>query len=92
MLTEEDVLRFLLPNETAGAFFWRIRAEQRHTGLRFVDDHISLRPGTVLEVAGPHGAGKTEFLIHVGLGRIAPRTQVPAAAKTNEHMLRRLVD
>jgi ABC-type transport system involved in cytochrome c biogenesis ATPase subunit len=64
-LTEEDVRRFLEPDESAAQLLARLQAEQLQTGLPFIDAHMTLRPGTLLEVVGPAGCGKTRLLLRV---------------------------
>ena len=61
----DDLARYLAPNESAAQFLKRRRREQQPSGFAFIDAAVALRPGTVLEVAGPHGAGKTDVLLHV---------------------------
>ena len=63
----DEVLRFLAPDETASQFFLRAAGEHIQTGLGLIDNNLSLRPGVVLEAAGPHGSGKTELLLHAAL-------------------------
>lgn len=69
MLTREQLLQFLAPDETAADFFRRQATETVPTGLPCIDAHIKLRPGHILELAGPTGCGKTELLAQVRRGR-----------------------
>lgn len=63
----EEVQALLAPDESAASFFRRIQCERCLTGLGLIDRNVSLRPGVVLEAAGPHGSGKTELLLQVAL-------------------------
>ena len=58
------LLAFLQPDETAAQLIARTHVEPVSTGLIFAN---VLRPGQVLEVCGPAGAGKTESLIQAEL-------------------------
>jgi hypothetical protein len=69
MLTKQQLLRFVAPDETAAEFFARQVAEAVPTGVACVDRHVRLRPGQVLELVGPTGSGKSELLAQVGAGR-----------------------
>jgi hypothetical protein len=62
---EAELLRFLKPDESAADLLRRIQLEQLRTGIAFIDDKTSLRPGVILEVSGPHGSAKTELLTQV---------------------------
>eukprot|EP00197_Chlamydomonas_leiostraca_P016195 CAMPEP_0202861996 /NCGR_PEP_ID=MMETSP1391-20130828/3205_1 /ASSEMBLY_ACC=CAM_ASM_000867 /TAXON_ID=1034604 /ORGANISM="Chlamydomonas leiostraca, Strain SAG 11-49" /LENGTH=134 /DNA_ID=CAMNT_0049541469 /DNA_START=141 /DNA_END=542 /DNA_ORIENTATION=- len=64
-LTLNDVLAFLEPDETLGDFLSRAHAERQTTGIPVVDAAVTLRPGVVLEIAGPSGSGKSELLAQV---------------------------
>lgn len=58
---------WLAPNESAFDFFARVRTEPLLTGLALLDKHAPapLRPGSLLEITGPSGVGKTELLVEV---------------------------
>ena len=66
---EAELLAFLRPDETAAELLARTYVEPFYTGLPLVDQHVSFRPGNVLEVAGAAGSGKTELLLQVRGGR-----------------------
>jgi hypothetical protein len=66
MLTKEELLRLVTPDETAAQFLRRTAAEALPTGLPCVDRHAQLRPGQVLEIVGPTGSAKSELLAQVG--------------------------
>ena len=66
-----QLLRFVTPDETAAEFFARQAAEALATGVFCVDAHARLRPGHVLEVAGPTGAGKTALLTEMAARFVA---------------------
>jgi ABC-type phosphonate transport system ATPase subunit len=66
MLTNQQLLRCVAPDETAAQFFARQATEAIATGLACVDQHVKLRPGQVLELVGPTGVGKSELLAEVG--------------------------
>jgi RecA/RadA recombinase len=59
------LLEFITPDETAAEFFRRQGQEAVATGLSFIDAHLKLRPGQILELAGPAGSAKSELLIQV---------------------------
>lgn len=61
----EALLKWVTPDETAAEFFRRHSREALATGLPFIDAHVKLRPGHLLEVVGPAGSAKTELLIQV---------------------------
>ena len=65
MLTKEELLQFVAPDETAADFLRRQATEALATGLPCVDSHLKLRPGHVLELVGPTGCGKSELLAEV---------------------------
>jgi ABC-type lipoprotein export system ATPase subunit len=60
-----SLLKLVTPDETAAEFFRRQGREAVATGLSFIDAHIKLRPGHILELSGPAGSGKTELLVQV---------------------------
>lgn len=60
-----SLLKWVTPDETAAEFFRRQGREAVATGLPFIDAHINLRPGHILELAGPAGSCKTELLVQV---------------------------
>lgn len=60
-----DLLKWVTPDEIAAEFLTRQRREALATGLPFIDSHVKLRPGHVLELVGPTGSAKTEILIEV---------------------------
>ena len=62
---EAEALAFLRPDETAGQFLARSYVRPFFTGVGFLDDRLSLRPASVVEVAGLAGVGKTELLLNV---------------------------
>jgi hypothetical protein len=68
MLTKDQLLRYATPDETAADFLSRQVSEAVSTGLFCIDQHVKLRPGQVLELAGPTGTGKTELLAQVRCG------------------------
>jgi len=59
------LLKWITPDETASQFLKRQAAEAVPTGLPFIDSHVILRPGSVLEIVGPSGSAKSEILIQV---------------------------
>lgn len=61
----EEFLAFLEPQESASALLTRTFVEPLRSGVLIIDQHVFLRPGHVLEIAGPAGAGKSELLIQV---------------------------
>lgn len=63
----QQLLAFLSPDETAHQFFTRVRLEHARTGLRWIDERLTLRPGVVVEVAGPTASGKTELLVQAAV-------------------------
>ena len=65
-LTKEQLLRFVQPDETAAEFLQRHVREALPTGITLVDQHVTFRPGQILEVLGPSASCKSEFLIQVG--------------------------
>ncbi|BDA43663.1 DNA repair protein XRCC2 [Coccomyxa sp. Obi] len=58
------------PDETAAQLIARTHVEPVITGLFFAN---VLRPGQVLELCGPAGAGKSESLIQVAAAQVLPR-------------------
>lgn len=58
---------FLNPDETAFSFLARTYVEPILTGIPVIDKHVVLRPGNVLEISGPSGSSKSEFLTQVRL-------------------------
>jgi hypothetical protein len=60
-----SLLRWITPDETAAEFFRRQSREAVATGLPFIDAHVKLRPGNILELAGPAGSAKSEMLLQV---------------------------
>lgn len=69
-LTEQDVYEFLEPDESAADLLARLRHETLHTGLAFLDQHVAIRPGSLLEISGPVGSGKTSILLRVSFNGI----------------------
>lgn len=63
--TLEQMQSFLLPDESVADLLARVARERLCTGLPFLDDVLTLRPGNLLELAGPAGSGKSELLIQV---------------------------
>jgi ABC-type lipoprotein export system ATPase subunit len=64
-LTKEQLLKYVQPDETATEFLQRHVREALPTGIPLVDQHVTFRPGQILEVVGPSGSGKSELLIQV---------------------------
>lgn len=62
MLSKQQLLRFVAPDETAAEFFARQASEAVPIGAPCIDQHVRLRPGQVLELVGPTGSGKSELL------------------------------
>lgn len=54
-------------DETAGKLYRRRFVGALKTGIEGVDGHLGLFPGQVMEIAGPHGAGKTQMMLRVGI-------------------------
>ncbi len=50
------------------------------TSLPFVDSAVAMRPGHVLELCGPSGAGKTELLTQAAATCVLPKRHGGAAA------------
>jgi hypothetical protein len=67
MASDDLLLKWVTPDETATEFLVRQFREAVSTGLPFVDKHVKLRPGHVLEIIGPAGTAKTEMLTEVRL-------------------------
>lgn len=63
--TIEELMAFLAPDESADQLLRRSFVETRRTNLHFIDQHVELKPGHPLEVAGPSSSGKTEILLQV---------------------------
>lgn len=62
----EELLSFLRPDETAAELLARTyTGEPLATGVALIDREAPLRPGQVLELAGPPGSGKTDVLVQV---------------------------
>src|SRR5687767_1453461 len=61
-----EVYNFLRIDETAAEFLARTHVAPLHTGVPFIDRRMPVRPGTVIEVTGMTGSGKTELLLQVG--------------------------
>ncbi|KAG2439575.1 hypothetical protein HXX76_004927 [Chlamydomonas incerta] len=74
-----DIVALLSFNETGAQFFRRVQQERVLTGLQSIDSNVVLRPGVVLEVAGPPGSGKTELLLSVLLNVLVAPYLEPAA-------------
>lgn len=74
-----DIVALLGYNETGAQFFRRVQQERVLTGLHSLDRNVVLRPGVVLEVAGPPGSGKTELLLSVLLNVLVAPYLEPAA-------------
>lgn len=60
-----ELQRALAPDESLLDVLQRASREQVHTGFALLDRALSLRPGRVLELAGPAGCGKSELLLQV---------------------------
>eukprot|EP00775_Hariotina_reticulata_P002887 gene2887-3177_t len=82
------LLRWITPDETAAQFLKRQAVEAVPTGLPFIDAHVTLRPGSVLEVVGPSGSAKSEMLIQAALN-ILLRSHGPAESSDakSEHVV-----
>ncbi|KAI8465181.1 MAG: hypothetical protein J3K34DRAFT_525600 [Monoraphidium minutum] len=65
MLSKEELLRFVTPDETAAEFLGRQVSEAVPTGVLCIDQHVQLRPGQVLEIVGPTGTAKSELLAQI---------------------------
>lgn len=62
---------FLRPDETAASFLSRSRHPGFLATIPFLDRHLTSRQGTILEIVGPAGVGKSTLLYVVsplGLG------------------------
>eukprot|EP00798_Chlamydomonas_sp_ICE-L_P012082 gene12082-15191_t len=66
----ESLLQFLTPDENLATFFSRLESEQLHAGIPFIDEHVSLKPGVFLEIAGPHRSGKSELLVQLAVNSL----------------------
>lgn len=64
--TTEELRAFLAPDDSAYRLISRSVVERHLTNVPFIDEHVQLRPGYPLEIAGPSSSGKTEILIQVG--------------------------
>ncbi|KAG2500265.1 hypothetical protein HYH03_001843 [Edaphochlamys debaryana] len=73
-----DLAAILAFDETGAQFFKRVQRERVLTGYDFIDCSVSLRPGVVVEVAGPPGSGKTELLRNIALHVIVEPYVSPA--------------
>ena len=60
-----EYVAFLGPDETAYDLFARVVIDPVRTGVPFLDQAVFLRPGHVVEVAGPSGCAKSEVLVQV---------------------------
>ena len=56
---------FLEADETAYDLFARVVTDPIRTGVPFLDQAVFLRPGHVVEIAGPSGCSKSELLVQV---------------------------
>ena len=65
MATEDLLLKWVTPDETAAEFLARQFRDAVSTGLPFLDKHVKLRPGHLLEIIGPAGTAKTEIITEV---------------------------
>lgn len=63
--SRDQLLAFAEPDESAEDLFRRTHVEPLRTGVPFIDEAYSLRPGQGLEILGPTTSGKTEILIQV---------------------------
>ena len=59
------LLKWITPEETAAEFFRRQGREAIVTGLPIIDAHIKLRPGHILELAGPAASAKSDLSVQV---------------------------
>jgi ABC-type glutathione transport system ATPase component len=53
---------FLRPDETAASFLSRSKHPGFRTTIPFLDRHLTSRQGTILEIVGPSGVGKSTLL------------------------------
>jgi RecA/RadA recombinase len=65
MAADDLLQKWVTPDETAAEFLARQFREAISTGVPFLDKHVKLRPGHVLEIIGPAGTAKTEILTEV---------------------------
>ncbi|PNH09767.1 hypothetical protein TSOC_003574 [Tetrabaena socialis] len=74
-----DLAAILAFDETGACFFRRVQQERVPTGLELIDRHVALRPGVLLEAAGPPGSGKSELLLAIALHVLQAPYQDPRA-------------
>lgn len=65
MDNEDAALSFLQPDETFADFLSRVDIKSLPCGIPIIDHRFPLRNGTILEISGCAGTGKTEILYHV---------------------------
>ena len=78
---EDDLLAFLEPQETASALLARTFVEPLRSSVPIIDQHVLLRPGHILEVAGPAGSGKSQILLQVDVYIPPPPFSQPKVPK-----------
>ncbi len=69
---EAEARHFLRPDETAAAFFSRTYDAPFRSGVPLLDARAPLRAGSILEVAGLAGAGKSELLLNLAAAALLP--------------------
>uniref|UniRef100_A0A383VW69 RecA family profile 1 domain-containing protein n=1 Tax=Tetradesmus obliquus TaxID=3088 RepID=A0A383VW69_TETOB len=87
MAAEDLPLKWVTPDETAAEFLARQFRESVSTGLPFLDKHVKLRPGHLLEIIGPAGTAKTEILTEIAaniMTKAAAATAAAAGGQTEE--------
>ncbi|KAG1672366.1 hypothetical protein FOA52_010984 [Chlamydomonas sp. UWO 241] len=81
--SRESLLALLTPHESAADLLARGTRESLPTGVELLDAQLTLRPGVVLELAGPHGSGKSEVLLHMAVRCLLHGRTPTAAPHTN---------
>eukprot|EP00882_Tetradesmus_deserticola_P012166 GHRQ01012890.1.p2 GENE.GHRQ01012890.1~~GHRQ01012890.1.p2 ORF type:complete len:135 (+),score=45.86 GHRQ01012890.1:112-516(+) len=79
-----DLLKWVTPDETAADFLVRQSREAVTTGVPFVDKHIKLRPGHILEIIGPAGTAKSEILTEIAANIMTKAVAVGGRAPSPE--------
>jgi RecA/RadA recombinase len=70
---DQALLQFIQHDELGSEFVSRSSRDRLCCGVPNIDDNIHLKPGTVVEIIGAHGTGKTEILLQARqllLGRV----------------------